>query len=169
MPENPGTRAVVDDDPVALAGTSKVTITVVDSEGGPAADGSTVTWAASAGVLIQKITVLNDGAATALLVAPGEAQVVNITVVVAHGTDTLEQTGEALHRELTGPRVPVILTGAMRPFEFRDSDAAQNVTEALLACRMVEPGVYVVMHNRVLRFPGVTKNREGLSFEKKAL
>ena len=90
-------------------------------------------------------------------------------VVVAHGTDTLEQTGEALHRELTGPRVPVILTGAMRPFEFRDSDAAQNVTEAPLACRMVEPGVYVVMHNRVLRFPGVTKDREGLSFEKKAL
>lgn len=85
-------------------------------------------------------------------------------VLICHGTDTLALTGELLHRELAGPRVPVILTGAMRPFEFRDSDAAQNVTEALLACRLVSPGVYVVMHNRVLRFPGVVKDRRQLTF-----
>ena len=87
-------------------------------------------------------------------------------VIIAHGTDTLVATGEILHRELADFRVPVMLTGAMRPFEFRDSDAAQNVTEALLACRLVEPGVYVSMHNRVLRFPGVVKDRKGLSFVK---
>ena len=32
---------------------------------------------------------------------------------------------------------------------------------------MVEPGVYVVMHNRVLRFPGVVKDREKLTFTKR--
>jgi L-asparaginase len=52
----------------------------------------------------------------------------------------------------------------MRPYEFRDSDAAQNVTEALLALRFVEPGVYVTMHNRVLRFPGVHKDAKQLTF-----
>jgi L-asparaginase len=36
-------------------------------------------------------------------------------VVIAHGTDTLSVTGETLHREIPGVRVPVILTGAMRP------------------------------------------------------
>ena len=52
----------------------------------------------------------------------------------------------------------------MRPYEFRDSDALQNVTEALLAARLVAPGVYVVMHNRVLAFPGVVKDRVALEF-----
>lgn len=87
-------------------------------------------------------------------------------VIVVHGTDTLEVTGEMLFRELSDVRVPVILTGAMRPFEFRDSDALQNVTESLLACRFVGPGVYAVLHNRVLRFPGVVKDRERVSFTK---
>lgn len=88
-------------------------------------------------------------------------------VIVLHGTDTLEVTGEALHTHLgSALEVPVILTGAMRPYEFRDSDALQNVTEALLAARIVAPGVYVAMHNRVLRFPGVFKDRGTLSFRR---
>jgi L-asparaginase len=85
-------------------------------------------------------------------------------IVVLHGTDTLSMTGELLHGELAGLQHPVILTGAMRPYEFRDSDALQNVTEALLAARLLDPGVYVVMHNRVLRFPGVYKDRQSLTF-----
>ena len=52
----------------------------------------------------------------------------------------------------------------MRPYEFRDTDAAQNVIEALLASRLLDPGVYVAMHNRVLQFPGVVKDREALTF-----
>lgn len=89
-------------------------------------------------------------------------------VVVVHGTDTLSVTGEMLCRELEDSlRIPIVLTGAMRPYEFRDSDAVQNVTEAMLACRLAGPGVYVAMHNRLLRFPGVTKDRETLTFVKK--
>jgi L-asparaginase len=88
-------------------------------------------------------------------------------VIILHGTDTLEETGELLCREIGGLEVPVILTGAMRPYEFRDTDAVQNVTEALLAARLLEGGVYVVMHNRVLRFPGVTKDRQALTFVQK--
>jgi len=41
------------------------------------------------------------------------------------------------------------------------------VTEALLAARLLGPGVYVAMHNRVLQFPGVTKDREALAFVQK--
>ena len=84
-------------------------------------------------------------------------------VVVIHGTDTLSVTGEMLCRELD-TTIPIVLTGAMRPYEFRDSDAVQNVTEAMLACRLATPGVYVAMHNRVLRFPGVEKDRKTLTF-----
>ena len=86
-------------------------------------------------------------------------------IVILHGTDTLEKTGEPLSSEMgESLKIPVILTGAMRPYEFRDTDAVQNVTESVLAARLLKPGVYVVMHNRVLRFPGVTKDRQALSF-----
>ena len=85
-------------------------------------------------------------------------------VVVLHGTDTLSETGEQLCRECVDLEIPVILTGAMRPYEFRDTDAMQNVTEALLAVRMFDRGIHVAMHNRVLSFPGVIKDRQALTF-----
>jgi L-asparaginase len=86
-------------------------------------------------------------------------------VIILHGTDTLEHTGELLYREIPKPSCPIIFTGAMRPYEFRDSDAMQNVTESLLAARLIEPGLYMVMHNRLLRFPGVYKDKEKRTFD----
>ena len=85
-------------------------------------------------------------------------------IVILHGTDTLTQTGERLHREISAPRVPVILTGAMRPFEMKASDALQNLTEAVFAAGTLAPGVYCVSHGRALRFPGVAKDRQRGTF-----
>lgn len=79
-------------------------------------------------------------------------------VVVVHGTDRLAVSGDRLC-ELGVPVTPVVFTGAMRPYELRSTDAEQNLTEALLAVQLVSPGVYVAMHNQVLKFPGVTKDR----------
>ena len=79
-------------------------------------------------------------------------------VVVVHGTDRLAESGETTCAMGT-PATPIVFTGAMRPFELRDTDALQNLTEALLAVRLLDPGVYVAMHNRVLAFPGVVKDR----------
>ena len=86
-------------------------------------------------------------------------------VVIVHGTDRLANTGEAIH-ELAGQglKVPVVLTGSMRPWVMRDSDAQQNLTESLLAVQLLEAGVYVCMHSRILRFPGVIKDRKNLRF-----
>jgi len=87
-------------------------------------------------------------------------------IVVLHGTDTLSVTGEKLHRELDKPAVPVILTGAMRPFEMKRSDALQNLTEAIFATGLLSPGVYCVAHGRALAFPGVEKDVERGTFVK---
>jgi L-asparaginase len=90
-------------------------------------------------------------------------------VVVVHGTDRLAHSGEATLgrlRQAGGPRVPVVFTGAMRPFELRRTDATQNLTEALIAVQILPPGVYVSMHNRVLAFPGVRKDPATLTFVK---
>ncbi len=80
-------------------------------------------------------------------------------VVIVHGTDRLANTGERIVELIGTPEAPIVLTGAMRPYELRNSDALQNLTEALLAVQLVAPGVFVSMHNHVLAFPGVVKDR----------
>ena len=88
-------------------------------------------------------------------------------VIVVHGTDTLEVSGEVCYQrfaELGEISGPIVFTGAMRPYELRSTDALQNLTEALIAVQILPPGVYVVMHNEVLTFPGVKKDREKLCF-----
>jgi L-asparaginase len=85
-------------------------------------------------------------------------------IIVVHGTDTLSKTGDFLFRNLDNLEIPLILTGAMRPYEFRDSDAPQNMTEAFFAARIAGPGIFAVMHNRLLPFPGVVKDKTSLTF-----
>jgi L-asparaginase len=85
-------------------------------------------------------------------------------IVILHGTDTLAVTGEYLQANIPQPPVPVVLTGAMRPFEMKQSDALQNLTEAIFACGVLAPGVYCVAHGRVLPFPGVRKDTERGTF-----
>ena len=86
-------------------------------------------------------------------------------VVVVHGTDRLAVSGERMC-ELGPPTSPIVLTGAMRPYELRSTDALQNLTEALLAVQLLPPGVYVAMHNQVLQFPGVIKDKLAGTFVK---
>jgi len=88
-------------------------------------------------------------------------------VIIVHGTDRLTTTGETIIEHVgESPPVPIILTGALRPYELRTTDALQNLTESLLAAQLVEPGVYCVMHNQVLRFPGVVKDYEKMTFRR---
>lgn len=87
-------------------------------------------------------------------------------VIIVHGTDRLARTGRLIHDEQPEPRVPIILTGAMRPYVMRTTDALQNLTEACLAAQLAKPGVYVAMHNKLLRFPGVVKDREHGTFRR---
>ncbi len=86
-------------------------------------------------------------------------------VLIVHGTDRLHVTGERICEAYKTP-VPIVLTGAMKPWELRTTDAMQNLTEALTVVQLVEPGVYLAMHNRVLQFPGVTKDKKLGTFVK---
>ncbi|MCQ3828704.1 asparaginase [Microbulbifer elongatus] len=86
-------------------------------------------------------------------------------IVILHGTDTMSITAEYCFEALGKPSVPVVFTGAMRPMGFIDSDARQNVTEALLTARLMQPGFYIAFHNRVFPIPGARKNLETGTFE----
>ena len=81
-------------------------------------------------------------------------------VVVVHGTDRLSVSGETTHESFPDLPVPVVFTGAMRPYELRTTDAIQNLTESLLAVQILPPGVYAVLQNQELRFPGVRKDKK---------
>ena len=89
-------------------------------------------------------------------------------VVVVHGTDRLATSGDRVVELVGVPATPIVFTGAMRPYELRSTDALQNLTEALLAVQILPPGVYVAMHNQVLQFPGVTKDKGLGTFVKDA-
>jgi len=81
-------------------------------------------------------------------------------VIVTHGTDTMVETGLLLQANLRDLEFPIILTGAMTPLGFEASDGLQNLTESLLAARVLPPGVYVVLHNQVFPVDKVRKDRE---------
>jgi L-asparaginase len=85
-------------------------------------------------------------------------------VVITHGTDTMVETGLLLQRSLGGLQAPIILTGAMTPLGFEGSDGLQNMTESLLAARLLPPGVYLVMHNQVFPIDRVRKDKENARF-----
>lgn len=86
-------------------------------------------------------------------------------IVVLHGTDTMSLTAEHCYKEISAPPVPVVFTGAMIPMGFDDSDAAQNVTEALLSAKLLPSGFYISFHNQIFRVPQVRKNKLKGTFE----
>jgi L-asparaginase len=86
-------------------------------------------------------------------------------IVVLHGTDTMAKSAERVYKDIPNPTSPIVFTGAMIPMGFEDSDARQNVTEAMLAAKLIEPGVYISFHNRVFKVPGVRKNPSKRTFE----
>jgi L-asparaginase len=85
-------------------------------------------------------------------------------IVISHGTDTMVETGLFLERAFPSLLVPVILTGAMTPLGFEGSDALQNLTESLLAARLLSPGVFVVMHGQVFPVARVRKDKDRATF-----
>ena len=70
------------------------------------------------------------------------------SVIVTHGTDTLEETAFVLQR-LLRPIKPVVLTCAMRPASALVPDGPQNLADALAVVRQAKAGVVVVCAGQV--------------------
>ncbi|HXH76302.1 MAG TPA: asparaginase domain-containing protein [Bacteriovoracaceae bacterium] len=86
-------------------------------------------------------------------------------IIVLHGTDTLDQTARYCFEKHHGISVPVIFTGAMKPLGFDDSDALQNVIEAIFAARILLPGYYATFHGKLYLIPNIRKNKKLGTFE----
>lgn len=99
-----------------------------------------------------------------LVLAVVRAKAVEAPVVITHGTDTMVETGKLLKQSLIGLERPVVLTGAMTPLGFERSDGLQNLTEALLAAKVLPPGVWIVIHGQVFDVNATRKDREQARF-----
>ncbi len=86
-------------------------------------------------------------------------------ILITHGTDTMCQTAEFL-QGIEGKTI--VLTGALAPSRFRETDAIFNIGTALGAVQSKPNGVYVCMHGKVFDAGTVHKNTEERRFELKA-
>jgi L-asparaginase len=82
--------------------------------------------------------------------------------LITHGTDTMVETAHALGDP--GDRV-IVMTGALNPARFIDSDAVFNIGCAVGAVQALPPGVWIVMNGRVWNPDFVRKNRDANRFE----
>lgn len=81
----------------------------------------------------------------------------NDKVIVTHGTDTLIETAKFLKAI---QNKTIILTGAMKPERFYDSDAPINIGVAIGAVSTLKPGVYIAMHGIIAKTGNIKRNLE---------
>jgi len=83
-------------------------------------------------------------------------------IIVTHGTDTMVDTARAL-KDIPGKTI--VLTGALQPGRFADSDAPFNLGMAVAAVQALPPGVYLVANGKVFTADRVLKNTALNRFE----
>lgn len=77
-------------------------------------------------------------------------------IVITHGTDTMLDTARYLAKRVNDKTI--VLTGALKPERFRDSEAAFNIGLALGAVQSLDEGVYIAMSGLVLRWDRCTRD-----------
>lgn len=102
---------------------------------------------------------LDDNDRSAIAAACADAP--STRIVVTHGTDTMAETARELPDERT-----IVLTGAARPQQMRDSDAEFNLGTAIGAVQTLDPGTYIAMSGRVYPHETVTKTDTGQFVER---
>ena len=86
-------------------------------------------------------------------------------VIITHGTDTMVETARALQGL---PDKVIVLTGALQPGRFSDSDAPFNLGMALAAVQLLAPGVYIAANGQLFDARRVRKNPTAHCFEEAA-
>jgi len=83
-------------------------------------------------------------------------------ILITHGTDSMVETATVL-KGLADKTI--VLTGALNPARFRDSDAIFNIGCAVGAVQCLTPGVYIAMNGEVWNPDRVRKNARENRFE----
>ena len=76
-------------------------------------------------------------------------------IIITHGTDTMVETATVL---ADVQNKTIVLTGALAPAIFKDSDAVFNVGCALAGVQTLAAGVYITMNGQVFDYDKVVKD-----------
>jgi L-asparaginase len=83
-------------------------------------------------------------------------------IVITHGTDTMTETARVLAAAVPGKTI--VLTGALSPARFADTDAGFNLGMAFATAQVAPPGVYIAMSGQIFDGLKVRKDREAGRF-----
>jgi L-asparaginase len=84
-------------------------------------------------------------------------------IIITHGTSTMPETARFIADKIKNKTI--VLTGAMRPFSFFQSDGEFNLGCAISAARILPNGVYITMNGQILDAANVIKNTKTGTFE----
>lgn len=85
-------------------------------------------------------------------------------IVITHGTDTMIETAKKLSNI---KNKVIIITGAMKPERFLDSDASFNIGTTIGAINILKNGIYIAMNGRIYSWDKCKRNLETGQFIKK--
>jgi L-asparaginase len=103
---------------------------------------------------------LTDADRTLIAAAAREAP--EIRIVITHGTDTMTETAKLLAADV--PDKTIVLTGALSPARFAETDAPFNLGMAFATAQMAPPGVWIAMSGQVFDGLKVRKDRAAGKF-----
>jgi L-asparaginase len=86
-------------------------------------------------------------------------------IIITHGTDTMLKTAELLSQINDKT---IVLTGAMTPELFKNTDADFNLGTAIGGVSVLNPGVYVAMNGLVLPWDKITFDKQAKRFVEKS-
>ena len=96
------------------------------------------------------------------LIAAAARQAPEGRIVITHGTDTMTETAQVLAAEVPGKTM--VLTGALSPARFAETDAPFNLGMAFAAAQTCPAGVWIAMSGQVFDDLKVRKDREAGKF-----
>ena len=83
-------------------------------------------------------------------------------IVITHGTDTMTDTAKVLAASVTGKTI--VLTGALSPARFAQSDAPFNLGMAVATAQTATAGIWIAMSGQIFDGLKVRKDRQAGKF-----
>lgn len=78
------------------------------------------------------------------------------SIVITHGTSTMAETAKVLGNRIKNKTI--VLTGAMVPYRYADSDGLFNLGCAIAFAQALPHGTYIAMNGRYFQYNNVKKN-----------
>ena len=96
------------------------------------------------------------------LIAQAAREAPETQIVITHGTDTMTETAKVLAAGVPGKTI--VLTGALSPARFAETDAGFNLGMAFATAQVAAPGVWIAMSGQVFDGLRVRKDRDAGRF-----